>query len=71
VRLSLGGPPFTVIGADGGLRDTAVVTTDALLVPGDRVEIVVGPFDDAGGGADDADQWISVPAVTLSGDHRK
>ncbi len=48
VRLSLGGRPFTVTGADGGLRDAPEITTEHLLVPGDRVEIVVGPFDDEG-----------------------
>ncbi len=48
VRLSLGGRPFRVIGADGGLRNAATTTTETLLVPGDRVEIVVGPFDDEG-----------------------
>jgi FtsP/CotA-like multicopper oxidase with cupredoxin domain len=48
VRLSLGGRPFRVIGSDGGLRDDAPTTTETLLVPGDRVEIAVGPFDDEG-----------------------
>jgi FtsP/CotA-like multicopper oxidase with cupredoxin domain len=48
VRLSLGGRPFRVIGADGGLRDVATTTTETLLVPGDRVELAVGPFDDEG-----------------------
>ena len=46
VRLSLGGRPFRVIGSDGGLRDDVVTTTETLLVPGDRVELAVGPFDD-------------------------
>lgn len=48
VRFSLGGLPFRVIGGDAGLRDDAPTTTETLLVPGDRVEIVVGPFDDEG-----------------------
>jgi len=48
VRLSLGGRPFRIIGADGGLRDSATTVTDTLLVPGDRVELAVGPFDDEG-----------------------
>jgi FtsP/CotA-like multicopper oxidase with cupredoxin domain len=48
VRLSLGGRPFRVIGGDGGLRDAATTTTETLLVPGDRVELAVGPFDDEG-----------------------
>jgi len=48
VRLSLGGRPFRVIGADGGLRDTSMTVTETLLTPGDRVELAVGPFDDEG-----------------------
>lgn len=48
VRLSLGGRPFRIIGSDGGLRSSEVTTTETLLTPGDRVEIVVGPFDDEG-----------------------
>ena len=48
VRLSLGGRPFRVIGSDGGLRDDSVTTTETLLVPGERVELAVGPFDDEG-----------------------
>lgn len=48
MRLSLGGRPFRVIGADGGLRAAETTTTETLLVPGDRVEIAVGPFDDEG-----------------------
>lgn len=48
VRLSLGGRPFRIIGADGGLRDTAVTVTETLLTPGDRVELAVGPFEDEG-----------------------
>lgn len=48
VRLSLGGRPFRVIGTDGGLRNAEVVVTDLLLTPGERVDLVVGPFDDEG-----------------------
>jgi len=48
VRLSLGGRPFRVIGGDGGLRDSALAVTETLLVPGDRVELAAGPFDDEG-----------------------
>ncbi|MCE9578061.1 MAG: multicopper oxidase family protein [Deltaproteobacteria bacterium] len=47
-RLSLGGRPFRVIGADGGLRDAAITVTETLLPPGARVELAVGPFDDVG-----------------------
>lgn len=48
VRLSLGGRPFRIIGSDGGLRTEPVTVTETLLTPGDRVELAVGPFDDAG-----------------------
>ena len=47
-RLSLGGRPFRVIGADGGLSGTVETVTERLLAPGDRVELAVGPFDDEG-----------------------
>jgi len=48
VRLSLGGRPFRVIGADGGLRAAAETVTEMLLAPADRVELAVGPFEDEG-----------------------
>lgn len=48
VRLSIGGRPFRIIGGDGGLRNEAVTVTEALLTPGERIAIVVGPFDDEG-----------------------
>ncbi len=48
VRLSLGGRPFRIIGADGGLRSVAEEATETLLAPGDRVELAVGPFEDEG-----------------------
>ncbi len=48
IRLSLGGRPFRVIGADGGLRSEAIEATETMLTPGDRVELAVGPFDDEG-----------------------
>lgn len=44
VRLSIGGRPFTIIGTDGGLIEAPVTATEALLVPGDRIDLVVGPF---------------------------
>jgi len=47
-RLSLGGLPFRIIGADGGLRAEVETVTEALLAPGERVELAVGPFDDEG-----------------------
>jgi FtsP/CotA-like multicopper oxidase with cupredoxin domain len=48
VRLSLGGRPFRIIGADGGLREAPITVTETLLTPGDRVELAVGPFEDEG-----------------------
>ncbi len=48
VRLSLGGRPFRIIGADGGLAASPITVTETLLTPGDRVELAVGPFDDEG-----------------------
>ena len=37
VRLSIGGAPFRILGTGGGLVETPVVATEALLVPGDRL----------------------------------
>ncbi|HUQ02577.1 MAG TPA: multicopper oxidase family protein [Kofleriaceae bacterium] len=48
VRLSLGGRPFRIIGADGGLREAPITVTETLLTPGDRVELAVGPFENEG-----------------------
>lgn len=44
VRLSVGGRPFSIIGTDGGLIPSPVVTTEVLIPAADRVEIAVGPF---------------------------
>ena len=44
VRFSLGGVPFMVIGSDAGLIDRPRRATEALLPPGQRVEIAVGPL---------------------------
>ena len=44
VRLSIGGAPFRIIGSDGGLLEAPVTVRDALLAPGDRVDLAVGPF---------------------------
>jgi len=44
VRLSVGGRPFQIIGTGGGLIPEPVATTEVLLAPADRTEIVVGPF---------------------------
>lgn len=48
VRLSLGGLPFQIIGSDGGLIEAPVKAEEALLPPGDRVELAVGPFEQEG-----------------------
>lgn len=44
VLLSLGGTPFHILGTDGGLLNEPVEAKDVLLVPGDRVDLAVGPF---------------------------
>jgi FtsP/CotA-like multicopper oxidase with cupredoxin domain len=44
LRLSLAGRPFKILGTDGGLLEAAAVADEVLLVPGDRVDLAVGPF---------------------------
>ena len=44
VRLSLGGKTFRIIGTDGGLIESPVDVTEVMLVPGERIDIAVGPF---------------------------
>ena len=46
LRLSIGGRPFRIIGSDGGLIATPVTATEVLLVPADRVDLAVGPFEE-------------------------
>lgn len=46
VRLSIGGVPFRIIGTDGGLIEKPVTVTEVLLPAADRVDILVGPFED-------------------------
>ncbi len=46
VRLSIGGSPFRILGTGGGFLEAPIPVTETLLVPGDRVDIAVGPFDD-------------------------
>jgi FtsP/CotA-like multicopper oxidase with cupredoxin domain len=46
VRLSIGGRPFTLLGTDGGLLTAPVGMNEALLTPGDRIDIAVGPFEE-------------------------
>ena len=44
IRLSIGGRPFTILGSDGGLIESPVTASEALLVPADRIDLAVGPF---------------------------
>lgn len=46
IRLSVGGRPFRIIGSDGGLIEAPVEATEVLLAPSDRVDLVVGPFEE-------------------------
>ncbi len=43
-KLYLGGKEFTIIGTDGGLIEQPIVAKEALITPGERLDIVVGPF---------------------------
>jgi FtsP/CotA-like multicopper oxidase with cupredoxin domain len=43
-RLSLGGRKFKQIATDGGLLEYPVELTELMIVPGERAEILVGPF---------------------------
>jgi FtsP/CotA-like multicopper oxidase with cupredoxin domain len=45
VRLSIGERPFTIIGTDGGLLPRPLPATETLVTPGERVDLVVGPFE--------------------------
>jgi FtsP/CotA-like multicopper oxidase with cupredoxin domain len=42
--LHLGGGPFKVIATDGGLVTTPEIVTELMLTPGERVDILAGPF---------------------------
>ena len=44
VMLYLGGREFTIMGTDGGLLEKPETATQVLLTPGERVDIVAGPF---------------------------
>jgi FtsP/CotA-like multicopper oxidase with cupredoxin domain len=46
IRFSLGGATFRIIGTDGGLIEAPVDATEVLLPAADRVEILVGPFEE-------------------------
>lgn len=43
-RLYLGGAPFKVMATDGGLLETFHEVTEVLIVPGERVDVLAGPF---------------------------
>ena len=46
IRLSLHGFRFRIIGTDGGLIEAPVEVTEVLLPPADRVDLLVGPFEE-------------------------
>ena len=43
-RMYLGGKKFRVIATDGGLINSPIEMEEIMLVPGERVDILVGPF---------------------------
>jgi len=45
-KLYLGGRTFKIIGTDGGLIEKPTTATEALITPGERLDIVVGPFEE-------------------------
>jgi FtsP/CotA-like multicopper oxidase with cupredoxin domain len=44
--LSLGGRPFKIIATDGGLLEAPRELTEILLAPGERIDIIAGPFNE-------------------------
>jgi len=46
VNLSLGGKTFQLIGTDGGLLEHARTVSKVLLTPGERIDIIAGPFNE-------------------------
>src|SRR5688572_12789689 len=44
VRLYLGGRSFKIIGTDGGLLEHPQEVSEVLMIPGERMDIVAGPF---------------------------
>jgi FtsP/CotA-like multicopper oxidase with cupredoxin domain len=44
--LYLGGNEFSIIGTDGGLLESPIPVKSQLITPGERFDIVVGPFDE-------------------------
>src|SRR4028118_1996577 len=45
-KLHLGGKEFKIIGTDGGLIEKPVSVTEALITPGERLDILVGAFEE-------------------------
>lgn len=43
-KLHLGGKEFKILGTDGGLIEKPVSVTEALITPGERLDILVGAF---------------------------
>jgi FtsP/CotA-like multicopper oxidase with cupredoxin domain len=43
-HLNLGGLPFRIMASDGGLLEQLQEVTELLIVPGERYDLVVGPF---------------------------
>jgi FtsP/CotA-like multicopper oxidase with cupredoxin domain len=44
IRFSLSGKSFTLVGTDGGLIETPIELKEMLLTPGERIDIIAGPF---------------------------
>jgi FtsP/CotA-like multicopper oxidase with cupredoxin domain len=44
IVLHLGGKRFSIIGTDGGLLEKARTVNQVLLTPGERIEVIAGPF---------------------------
>jgi FtsP/CotA-like multicopper oxidase with cupredoxin domain len=65
-RFSIDGRPLHIIGTDGGLIERPVPVNEVLLVPGDRVELAVGPFDE-----DTTMDLVSLPYNRMAGPSRR
>ncbi|MFL5787730.1 MAG: multicopper oxidase family protein [Flavisolibacter sp.] len=45
-NLSLGGREFKIIGTDGGLLEKVRIVNNVLITPGERIDIIAGPFNE-------------------------
>jgi FtsP/CotA-like multicopper oxidase with cupredoxin domain len=45
-KLNLDGKPFKIVATDGGLLEYARTETELLITPGERFDILVGPFEE-------------------------